>query len=169
MDLQMDLRLAELLASRLCHDVVGPIGAVNNGMELLNDGELDMADDALKLASQSAQQATDLLQYYRMAYGSAGHRQGGDLKPMHDLAVRYFGHQKASLDWSASAMPTGLPDSAGKLILNMLLLAGEALPRGGTVGVLFAEDGGLHEIAVVAVGSDAGLREETQAGLADDA
>ena len=168
MDPQIDLRLAELLASRLCHDVVGPIEAVNNGMELLNDGELDMADDALKLASQSAQQASDLLQYYRMAYGLAGHRQGGDLKPMHDLAVRFFSHQKSSLDWSASAMPTGLPDSAGKLILNMLLLAGEALPRGGTVGVLFAEDDGAHEISVVAVGADAGLREETQAGLADD-
>jgi len=138
MDLGNEMRVAELLASRLCHDVVGPIGAVNNGMELLHDGDLDMADDALKLAAQSAQQAADLLQYYRLAYGMAGHRQGGDLKPMHDLAVRLFTHHKASLDWSANAMPTGLPDSAGKLILNMLLLAGEALPRGGTVGVLFA-------------------------------
>ncbi len=168
MDHEIDLRLAELLASRLCHDVVGPIGAVNNGMELLNDGELDMADDALRLASQSAQQAADLLQYYRMAYGLAGHRQGGDLKPMRDLATRFFAHHKADLDWSAGAMPAGLPDSAGKLLLNMLLLAGEALPRGGTVGVLFAEDNGVHEVAVVAVGADAGLREETQAGLADD-
>lgn len=168
MNLDDDLRVAELLASRLCHDVVGPIGAVNNGMELLNDGELDMADDALKLASRSAQQAADLLQYYRMAYGMAGHRQGGDLKPMHDLAVRLFAHQKASLDWSANAAPGGLPESAGKLILNMLLLAGEALPRGGTVGVLFAEEEGGREIAVVAVGADAGLREETRAGLADD-
>lgn len=169
MEPAVDLRVAELLASRLCHDVVGPIGAVNNGMELLHDGELDMADDALKLASQSAQQAADLLQYYRMAYGMAGHRQGGDLKPMHDLAVRFFAHHKAGLDWSVNAMPTGLPDSAGKLILNMLMLAGEALPRGGTVGVLFAEDEGIHEIAVVAVGADAGLREETRAGLADEA
>jgi histidine phosphotransferase ChpT len=169
MDLGNQMRMAELLASRLCHDVVGPIGAVNNGMELLHDGDLDMADDALKLAAKSAQQAADLLQYYRLAYGLAGHRQGGDLKPMHDLAVRFFTHHKASLDWSANAMPTGLPESAGKLILNMLLLAGEALPRGGTVGVLFAEDGGAHEIAVVAVGADAGLREETRAGLADDA
>lgn len=168
MDLANELRVAELLASRLCHDVVGPIGAVNNGMELLNDGDLDMADDALKLATQSAQQAADLLQYYRMAYGMAGHRQGGDLKPMHDLAMRFFAHHKASLDWSASVMPSGLPESAGKLILNMLLLAGEALPRGGTVGVLFAEDDGVHEISVVAVGADAGLREETRAGLADD-
>jgi histidine phosphotransferase ChpT len=168
MDLANELRVAELLASRLCHDVVGPIGAVNNGMELLNDGDLDMADDALKLATQSAQQAADLLQYYRMAYGMAGHRQGGDLKPMHDLAVRLFAHHKASLDWSATVMPSGLPESAGKLILNMLLLAGEALPRGGTVGVLFAEDDGVHEISVVAVGADAGLREETRAGLADD-
>jgi len=167
MNLEIDLRLAELLASRLCHDVVGPIGAVNNGMELLNEGELDMADDALKLVGQSAQQASDLLQYYRMAYGLAGHRQGGDLKPMHDLAVRFFGHQKSSLDWSASAMPTGLPDSAGKLILNMLVLGAEALPRGGTVGVLLADDGGASEITVVAVGADAGLREESQAGLID--
>jgi histidine phosphotransferase ChpT len=168
MDLANELRVAELLASRLCHDVVGPIGAVNNGMELLNDGDLDMADDALKLATQSAQQAADLLQYYRMAYGMAGHRQGGDLKPMHDLAMRFFAHHKASLDWSATVMPSGLPESAGKLILNMLLLAGEALPRGGTVGVLFAEDDGVHEISVVAVGADAGLREETRAGLAED-
>lgn len=168
MEHQSELRVAELLASRLCHDVVGPIGAVNNGMELLNDGELNMADDALKLATQSAQQAADLLQFYRMAYGSAGHRQGGDLKPMHDLAARLFSHHKADLDWSANAVPTGLPDSAGKLILNMLLLAGEALPRGGTVGVLFAEAEGQHEIQVVAVGADAGLREETRAGLSDD-
>ncbi len=165
MDLQIDLRVAELMASRLCHDVVGPIGAVNNGMELLAEGGSEMMDDALELANHSAQQASDLLQFYRMAYGMAGNRQGGDLRPMRDLAMQYFRHEKADLEWAADALPGGLPESGGKLILNMLILAGEALPRGGTVAMQFAEQDGGTEIAAIAVGADAGLRDETMAGL----
>lgn len=168
MDLQIDLRVAELLASRLCHDVVGPIGAVNNGMELLAEGGSEMMEDALELANQSAQQASDLLQFYRMAYGMAGNRQGGDLRPMRDLALQYYRHEKADLEWAADALPSGFPESGGKLILNMLILASEALPRGGTVAVQFSEDGGETEVAVISVGADAGLRDETLAGLEDN-
>ncbi len=76
MDVQIDLRVAELLASRLCHDLVGPIGAVNNGMELLEDSDLDMAQDAVRLAGNSAEHASTLLQFFRLAYGMAGSRQG---------------------------------------------------------------------------------------------
>ena len=168
MDLQIDLRVAELLTSRMCHDLVGPIGAVNNGMELLGDGGMEMADDALKLASRSAGQAAVLLQFYRMAYGMAGNRQGGDLTPMRELAVQFFSHQKATLEWVQTSAPEGLPESAGKLILNMIILAAEALPRGGTVGVLFSKEAGAVDIVVVAVGADAGLRDETHASLKED-
>lgn len=169
MELQVDLRVTELLTSRLCHDLVGPIGAVSNGMELLGEAGSDMAGDALELAARSANQAAVLLQYYRMAYGMAGNRQGGDLAPMRDLAAQFFAHEKADLDWPLTAPPPGLPDSAGKLILNMLVLGAEALPRGGTVGLVFEGEGDARTIVVVVVGADAGLREETRAGLAEDA
>ena len=166
MELQSDMRVTELLISRFCHDLVGPIGAVRNGMELLGGAPGDLADDAFDLASQSAGRAVDLLQYFRIAYGMAGNCQGGDLASLRELATRFFSHQKSSLEWVGAA-PPGLPESAGKLILNMLVLGAEALPRGGTVGVLLADDDGTSEITVVAVGADAGLREESQAGLTD--
>ena len=102
-----------------------------------------------------------------MAYGMAGNRQCGDLASLRELAARFFAHQKASLEWVGNAAPPGLPETAGKLILNMLVLGAEALPRGGTVGVLLADDGGASEITIVAVGANAGLREESQAGLTD--
>src|SRR3546814_3632269 len=72
MDIKIDLRVAELLASRLCHDLVGPIGAVGNGLELLGDEEFGMADDAMKLTTSSARQASHILQFFRLAYGMAG-------------------------------------------------------------------------------------------------
>ena len=68
MAFQIDMRVAELLASRLCHDLVGPIGAVNNGMELLEDEDLGMSEDAIQLSATSARQAANLLQFYRLAY-----------------------------------------------------------------------------------------------------
>lgn len=166
MNVSVDLRVAELLASRLCHDLVGPIGAVSNGMELMADEEFGMADDALALATNSASQATQLLQFYRLAYGMAGSRQGSDLTPLADLAKGYLLHKKAQLDWPSDQRPGDLPDGAGKLILNMIALGVEALPRGGTIGVSVANGpgGGLE---VKAVGSDAALREDAASSLAE--
>lgn len=169
MDLKIDIRVAELLASRLCHDLVGPIGAVNNGLELITDDEFGMADDAIQLAGKSAGQASTLLQYYRLAYGMAGSRQGSDLTPIQSLAASFLSHSKAELDWPSGPAPAALPEGIGKLLLNMIALAVEALPRGGTVGVALAPSGGAVEVEVKAVGADAGLREETLAGMAADA
>lgn len=163
--MQIDLRVTELLASRLCHDLVGPIGAVSNGLELMADESFGMADDALALASNSAGQATHLLQFYRLAYGMAGNRQGSDLKPLRELAANFLAHSKGKLEWPADAMPSDLPDGCGKLILNMIALALEALPRGGTIGVGAKSVSGGAEIEIKAVGADAGLRPESQAAL----
>ena len=65
------LRVAGLLASRLCHDLVGPLGAVNNGLELIAE-EDDMAKEALSLAQRSAKRASSRLQFFRYAFGAAG-------------------------------------------------------------------------------------------------
>lgn len=168
MDLMIDLRVAELLTSRLCHDLVGPVGAVNNGIELLEDEGFGMADDALVLAANSAGQASSLLQFYRLAYGMAGVSQGNDLGPIRKLAEGFLGHSKSQLDWPAGPAPDGLPEGAGKLLLNMIALASEALPRGGTVGVSLAQGARGTELEVKAVGADAGLRDDAKAGVMPD-
>ena len=165
MNLDIDLSVAELLASRLCHDLVGPIGAVANGMELMADDEFGMADDALQLASNAAAQATHLLQFYRLAYGLAGSRMSGDLQEIRKLSQDMLSHGKCSLDWSAMAAGgVSLPDGAAKLLLNMIALATEGLPRGGVLSVAVG-DGDPARIEVGANGQDAGFHDEVRAGL----
>ena len=167
--MQIDLRVAELLASRLCHDLVGPIGAVNNGMELLTDDEFGMADDALQLASSSARRAADSLQFFRLAYGMAGSRVGGDLSELRALATAHLKTTKTELDWPDMPLPSGAPDDLGKLLLNMIELGQEALPRGGKLTIGLAEAGGGVAVDVTASGEGAQLREEAAAVMSPEA
>ena len=165
----IDMRVAELLASRLCHDLVGPIGAVNNGMELLEDEDLGMSDDAIQLSASSARQAANILQFYRLAYGMAGGRIGGDLGDLRELATGFLASSKTTLDWTLAGQPTGdLTEGLGKLLLNLIVLGEECLPRGGTLVVSLAEGPAGQEIAVTANGTGTRLREESQFVLADD-
>ena len=167
MEMTVDLRVAELLASRLCHDLVGPIGAVGNGLELLADDEFGMADDAMQLTGNSARQASAILQFYRLAYGMAGARVGSDYSQLRDLTAALLASSKSELDWPTIQAPDGIPDGSGKLILNMVALAQEALPRGGKLAVSVAKGQGGFELQVTATGQDAHLRPECLAGLND--
>jgi len=168
MDVQIDLRVAELLASRLCHDLVGPIGAVNNGMELIEDEEPGMIGEALKLAANSAEQAANKLQFFRLAYGMAGGRVGGDLSELRDLAARYLGSDKTSLEWAVETDPSSTPEGLAKLLLNMIALAAEALPKGGALSVAVRPGTAGLDVSVAATGPGAKLREETQPALHPD-
>lgn len=168
MDLKIDVRVAELLASRLCHDLVGPIGAVGNGLELLADDEFGMAEDAMQLTTNSARQASNILQFFRLAYGMAGARVGADYTQIRDLSAALLETSRTKLDWTAVTAPEGAPDGIAKLVLNMIALAHEALPRGGTLNVDIAPGGGGIDCVVNAAGQDAHLRPETLAGLQDE-
>lgn len=168
MDLQIDVRVAELLASRLCHDLVGPIGAIGNGLELLADDEFGMADDAMQLTTNSARQASSILQFFRLAYGMAGSRVGSDYRQIRDLTAALLESSRSELDWTTIEAPEAAPDGIGKLVLNMIALAHEALPRGGRLGVEINEGPGGIESVVTASGRDAHLRPESLAGLKDD-
>lgn len=169
MDIKIDLRVAELLASRLCHDLVGPIGAVGNGLELLGDEEFGMADDAMKLTASSARQASHILQFFRLAYGMAGARVGADYSAIRDLSAALLETSRTKLDWTAVAAPAGAPDGMAKVLLNMVALGHEALPRGGRLKVEILSAPGSIEARVTAEGQDAHLRPDSLAGLQDDA
>lgn len=168
MDITIDLRVAELLTSRLCHDLVGPIGAVGNGLELLGDDEFGMADDAMKLTTSSARQASHILQFFRLAYGMAGARVGADYSAIRDLSAALLETSRSKLDWTAVAAPADAPDGMAKVLLNMIALGHEALPRGGRLKVEIVSAPGSIEARVTAEGQDAHLRPESLAGLQDD-
>lgn len=166
--MQVDLRVAQLLSSRLCHDLVGPIGAVNTGLELLQEG-FDDDEKALGLVADSAGEASRRLTFFRGAFGfGAGDKGEATLNEARNLAVGLLASGKVALDWPEDA-DASLQTSAVKVILNMVLMASESLPRGGAVGIDFAVlDEGLG-VAVTATGEDARLREDLQSALAEGA
>ena len=169
MGLSVDLRVFEILSSRLCHDIVGPIGAVNNGMEILEDDDPDMTQDALALVANSARQASDALQFYRMAYGMAGAQLGNELSDVARITERYLAKSKAQLEWSQASLPLSAPGGTGKLLLNMIALAAECLPRGGSVAVSVRETALGVALMVVARGQSAAIRDELTGVFEEDA
>ena len=161
----MDIRVFELLASRLCHDLVGPVGAVNNGMELLeDDDDASMADEAVGLVRSSARQAADALQFYRMAYGMAGSQVGSDLTEFSGLAGRYLDGERIELDWRVPSQPDGA-EGLGKLLLNLAAFAAECLPRGGRILVESEVGDSQIRARVRAHGEGCKVREESLAAL----
>jgi histidine phosphotransferase ChpT len=148
------LKLAELLAARLCHELVSPIGAIANGLEILED-EPDFAGDAGALIALSASEASRRLQFYRVAYGSVATVADALARR---VTIDLFVESKISVDWRIVAVPDGW----GKLACNLVLLAAEALPRGGRVTL---EAAGPDGITVTALGEGARLTDAVTALL----
>src|SRR6185437_9736907 len=134
MGVTIDFRVLELLNARLCHELVSPVGAINNGVELLDEEDPDFVRDAIQLIGQSARKASQRLQFYRFAYGTNVSASGsGAPAGGRDLSLGLFEETKVRCDWQAGAAT--LPSDWQRLACNMLVLAGEALPRGGSVVV----------------------------------
>jgi histidine phosphotransferase ChpT len=130
-----DIALAGLLCSRLCHDLISPVGAFNNGLEILSDeGDPDMRAEVIGLLSQSAGQTASRLKYFRLAFGLGSGF--GALLPADEvksLVNDYFAGGKIVLDWQSSA--TQFPKDTAKVMLNLMLLAGDVLPAGGGITI----------------------------------
>lgn len=155
---------ASLLCSRLCHDLLSPIGALNNGLELLGD-ETDpaMRDRCLDLLNESARVSANKLKFFRLAFGAGGgFGERVDVREARGALEGLLGENKRlTLDWAVTEAQ--LPKVAVKVLLNLALIAGDTLVRGGTI-TIGAEDGGdTTEIVLSAQGPrvvlDAELRE----------
>jgi histidine phosphotransferase ChpT len=154
----IDLRVVELLTARLCHDLIGPVSAIGNGVELLTDEEPEFVRDAVALVGDSARKASGRLQFYRFAYGFGG---GGLTGPAPCLlAAEFFAGSAVACDYGTAAQ--ALPLDQQKLACNLLALAGEGLPRGGRL-VLAAGASGPE---VDAAGQGPGPSPEVRAALA---
>jgi len=166
MSLLVDLRVLELLCARLCHELVSPIGAINNGVELLIEEGQDFAKDATKLIGESARKAGLSLMFYRFAYGSMPGALSDAGAKAREVALGLFEGGRVRCDWSDAVI--ALPSAWQKLACNTVVLAAEALTRGGTVLVRPAA-GGANGIEVTAEGDAINLSAELQAVLADKA
>jgi len=128
--------LASLLCSRLCHDLLSPVGAMNNGIELLADEQdPDMRERCLELLTESARASANKLKFFRLAFGAGGGF-GDDIdtrEAKSALEGLYGAEKRIELGWVVAG--DRLPKGAVKLLLNLAMIAGDGLVRGGRLDV----------------------------------
>jgi histidine phosphotransferase ChpT len=152
------LDLAALLCSRVCHDLISPTGAIVNGLEVLEekDSDEETKSFALDLIKRSARTASVRLQFCRLAFGAAGSPNAQiDLGNAQTMARASIEDDKTKLIWNLP--PALLPKNRVKLLLNMLVVAGQTIPRGGTLTVDPIGEGDTMGFRVVAAGLNARL------------
>ncbi len=166
--------LASLLCSRLCHDLMSPVGALNNGIELMADEhDLEMRDKCLELLGESARASANKLKFFRLAFGAAGgFGDSIDTREAHAALDGLFGpERRIELGWMVAG--DKLPKGAVKLLLNLGLLAGDALVRGGRLDIGAETSEEVIELVIRAEGPrillDPALRETLATGSADGA
>lgn len=146
--------LASLLCSRLCHDLMSPVGALNNGIELMADEQdPEMRDRCLELLADSARASANKLKFFRLAFGAGGgFGEQVDTREARLALEGVFGpERRIELGWMIG--DDKLPKGAVKLLLNLALIAGDALVRGGRLDVGAEKNGGGSlELAIRAEG-----------------
>ena len=164
--------LASLLCSRLCHDLMSPVGALNNGIELLADEhDPEMRDKCLELLADSARASANKLKFFRLAFGAGGgFAEEIDTHEAQGALEGVFGpERRIELGWMVG--DEKLPKGAVKLLLNLALLAGDALVRGGRLDVGVERTDSQIELVIRGQGPrillDPALRETLASGASN--
>ena len=149
------LDLAALLCSRVCHDLISPVGAIVNGLEVYEeDNDEATKTFALELIKKSAKSASARLQFCRLAFGAAGSAGAEiDVGDAENMARGFIEDEKVKLTWNLPRLL--LPKNRVKLLLNMLIIAGQAIPRGGMLTVDPVGTGPAMSFRITATGLNA--------------
>lgn len=151
------LDLAALLCSRVCHDLISPVGAIVNGLEVLDDAKnADDKEFALDLIRKSARSASARLQFCRLAFGAAGSAGAQiDTGDAENMTRGFIEDGKTKVAWNLAR--TLQPKNRVKLLLNMLVIAQQTIPRGGTLTVDVLGQGDTGGFRIRASGLNARL------------
>jgi histidine phosphotransferase ChpT len=144
--------LAALLCSRVCHDLISPVGAIVNGLEVMeDDSDQETQAFAMDLIKKSVRQASAKLQFCRLAFGAAGSAGAQiDLGDAEKVARGFLEDDKTKITWN---LPRALlPKNRVKLLLNMILIAGQSIPRGGQIVVDPVGEGETMSFRIAATG-----------------
>jgi len=163
--------LSALMCARICHDLVSPIGALGTALEVLGDeSNADMHADALDLVKMSAGQASTKLKYLRMAFGAAGSSPGIiPTEILKQLVHEMYGGAKIEIEWVGDV--SGLQKAQARLLLNLVMLAVQAIPRGGKLTISLGQSGETDELVLRSAGPKARLDiaiEKTLSGRAPE-
>lgn len=156
-------KLTALVASRICHDMVEPMSAIIQGLEMIKTGEGKLDPDAVSLLDAGVGKAWAKLEFFRFAMAGAIAQGDSDIEEGRAVAVKLYSVLKPELVWSVGAV--AMPRPAVRVIVNLLLIANECLPRGGTVEITAEKNGAGADVIVTAKGPRAKLREPTAMAL----
>jgi len=159
-------KLTALVASRICHDMVEPMSAIIQGLEMIKGADGKTDPDALSLLDHGVGKAWAKLEFFRFAMAGAVAEGDSELEEGRAVAIKLYSVLKPELIWSAPAV--AMPRPAVRVIVNLLLIANECLPRGGTVELTANKTAEGGEVIVTAAGPRAKLREPTAAALRGD-
>ncbi len=153
-----NVRILELLASKICHDLISPVGAVSNGVEILEEMGADAGDDVISLISFSSEQANAKLRTLRLAYGLGGSDESIKPADVHALFNDFIsGDKRLSQDWDPYADLGVVPKKGfAKMLILSLLLVSDGLPKGGVISI---ESDGENTTLVKGEGENAHFRE----------
>ncbi len=162
------LDLAALLCSRVCHDLISPVGAIVNGLEVLEEAKDEETKTfAMELIKKSANNASAKLQFCRIAFGAAGSAGAQiDLGDAQTVARGFLEDEKTKLAWNLPRVL--MMKNKVKLLLNMLLIAGQSIPRGGQLTVDAIGEGDSMGFKVTAAGTNAKILATTPPLLAGE-
>ena len=154
--------LASLISSRICHDLISPIGALNTAIEVLDDTESkEMHEDALKLIKLAASEASAKLSYLRIALGTNSTSKGVmKLDKLKLITENMFNTEKFSFNWDVSEIK--LEKSIARILLNILMLAIQSIPRGGKVTIKIEEKSDKLKLVTSANGIKSRLDKQTE-------
>ncbi|HTZ81247.1 MAG TPA: histidine phosphotransferase family protein [Stellaceae bacterium] len=155
----IELRVLELLCARFCHEMVSPVGAVSNGVELLDEDDPDFVREAMGLIGQSARTASRRLQFYRFAYGTTP--VAGNMRPR-DLLMGLLEGGKVTGEWGEGV--SALTPEWQRIACNLAVIAAESLPRGGRIVVQAAANSPAG-VAVEALGDTVLVNQDMVAAL----
>ncbi len=138
--------LSSLVCARLCHDLVGPVSAIGAALDVLEDEDAaDMRDDALALLREGANSAWARLEFTRLAFGAGGSAPGTmDAGELERVVTAMFEKAKSEIIWAGGGEL--LEKASARVLLNLILLAVEALPRGGVITIEILPDGSEHRL-----------------------
>lgn len=165
MDVLLSPRVMELIASRICHDLVSPVGAVSNGVELMQELGDDAGEEAMKLIADSALQASIRLKAFRLSYGAAGTDKNVGFKDIRDVFSDLLksGRIQAEFEPDLGVKYSMPPRGFFKVLLNLLILAEECNHGEGKISVTSLE--GNKGLKVMVTGKNPGFREGAEAAL----
>jgi histidine phosphotransferase ChpT len=165
--MQIDIRVLELLSSKLCHDLISPVSAINNGVELIEDIGDPVVNEAMKLIGDSANLASRRLRLFRLAYGRAGSEENLPLQDVQPILETYFTGGKITLNWPEGAVSDKLTSQRGclKAMVNLLMLSEEILAYGGLIVLRRPEESEGQILVMEVVGRGAQLNPLLRAAL----